>query len=320
MGPRDEHTQHGHGEETNVVYLPTDRDDTPTVVDAEVVEDGGGERVPARTDQARQAYNTRLIPTAARERMATGAVVSVQRATPVAVAGVKGAARHAVYLANGAREVRARWRDCHSAGRFARQVRAAEMEGNHERLLEWEARDTAEKQRRHDRKMDWLDAPGKLIKAGATGLAGLAGFLLVLGFFTFFVSGQTDDIVGPITGVIEAVAWVVWLVSAGWMVLAGLAVATVVAYLHHQGRRSGDTPAWLGAAPGEHVRPDSDVDESMIMSALRNLGHSALNRKFKEGWGSTVQPTWVQPPLPVGNGWEFVLRLPGGVPATTIND
>ncbi len=56
----------------------------------------------------------------------------------------------------------------------------------------------------------------------------------------------------------------------------------------------------------------------MIMNALRNLGLSTLNRRFKEGWGSTLMPTWVQPPLPVGPGWEFALRLPGGVPASHI--
>jgi S-DNA-T family DNA segregation ATPase FtsK/SpoIIIE len=61
------------------------------------------------------------------------------------------------------------------------------------------------------------------------------------------------------------------------------------------------------------------VDEGLIMSALRNLGHPALTKRFKEGWGTAITPTWVQPPLPVGNGWEFVLRLPAQVPATSIN-
>jgi hypothetical protein len=57
----------------------------------------------------------------------------------------------------------------------------AELSGNLEMLGDWEARDVAEKQRRHDRVMDWVRSPAQLIKAIAIGVAALAALPLVLG-------------------------------------------------------------------------------------------------------------------------------------------
>ncbi|GGM83246.1 cell division protein FtsK [Longimycelium tulufanense] len=228
--------------------------------------------------------------------------------------------RHAVaYPIAGVGVVVRRWRDTHGASRYERMMLHAEMEGNHERLLEWEARDVAEKQRRHQRVMDWITAPGRWITAGVVGLTGLAGFLLVLGVILAVNSGDIADVIAPITAVLDAVAFTVWFLTAyGVFLLLGGTVAGLF-YLYQQGRKHGEAPSWLQARATGAASADTALDESMIMNALRNLGHPALNKKFKEGWGHTIQPTWVQPPLPVGHGWEFALRLPGGVPATSIN-
>lgn len=229
--------------------------------------------------------------------------------------------RHAFgYPLAGAAVVRKRWRDTHGTGRYERQMIAAELEGNHERLLEWEARDVAEKQRRHDRSMDWLNQPGRWLKAVGVALGGVAALLLGLGVILAFASGDIGDVIAPIKAVIDAVAFTVWFVLAyGVFLLLG---GTIGGYcwLYQQGRAHAEVPQWLRPAPAPNTVVASDVDEGLIMSALRNLGHPALTKRFKEGWGTAITPTWVQPPLPVGsNGWEFVLRLPAQVPATSIN-
>ncbi|GAB3580324.1 cell division protein FtsK [Amycolatopsis endophytica] len=303
-----------------VHYLPTTRAEAaPVEADTEVIE---GEIV---TDAEYRARQKALA--IERYRGYRRDLVTVGRASRAAFASDRGKAfwkatgRHLFgYPIAGAGVVAKRWRDTHGATRYERQMQLAEMEGNHERLLEWEARDTAEKQRRHQRVMDWAAAPGQWLKAGALGVAGVAGLLLVLGVILAVSSGHLADVIGPISAVVDAVAFAVWfLVTYGVFVLLG-GTAAGWYYLHHQGRTHANMPGWLRAAPASSgAGPKVEVDESVIMNALRNLGHPALNKKLKEGWGTSITPTWVQPPLPLGHGWEFVLRLPAGVPATSIN-
>lgn len=305
------------GEElARVHYLPAHRDGTDTTAAGPVVE---GELV---SEEEYARLTSEKAKAIARYQGYRRDVVTVYRGVKTAATHerTKAVLRHtAGYPLAGVKVVAKRWRDTHGAGRYERMMRQAEMDGNHERLLEWEARDVAEKQRRHERVMDWIKAPGQWIKAGVLALAGLAGFLLVLGVILAVNSGDLADVIGPISAVVNAVAFAVWFATAyGAFALAAGTVLGVF-YLYQQGRRHGHTPTWLQATPTGTASVDTALDESMVMNALRNLGHAALNRKFKEGWGTSVQPTWVQPPLPVGHGWEFALRLPGGVPASSIN-
>jgi DNA segregation ATPase FtsK/SpoIIIE, S-DNA-T family len=318
-------TNHEHEQDQDelarVHYLPTRQDDTtPAASDTEVVE---GELV--SEEEYRRLFTQRGQAIERYKGYRNDVVTAYQGVKTVVKhertkTTVKAAGRHAFgYPIAGAGVVVKRWRDTHGATRYERQMLAAEMEGNHERLLEWEARDVAEKQRRHQRVMDWAQAPGQWIKAGALGLLAVAGFLLVLGMILWISSGHFADIIAPIKAVIDAAAFTVWFtVSYGVFLLVGGTGAGLY-YLHQQGRKHADMPTWLRPGQGSGTTVEVAVDESVIMNALRNLGHPALNKKFKEGWGIAVQPTWVQPPLPVGHGWEFVLRLPAGVPATSIN-
>lgn len=303
------------GEElARVHYLPSRREDTtPAPAETEVLE---GEIVTDADYRARQ----RELAKARRELYRSDAI-TVYRGVKTVVAHdcTKFLGRHLfAHPLAGVGVVAKRWRDTHGASRYERMMAQAEMEGNHERLLEWEARDVAEKQRRHQRVMDWVAAPGQWIKAGVLGLAGLAGFLLVLGIILAINSGHIADVIAPISAVIDAIAFVVWFLTAYGVFLLLGGTAAGLFYLYQQGRKHGDTPSWLQPSTAA-ATPETAVDESMVMNALRNLGHPALNKKFKEGWGTAVQPTWVQPPLPVGHGWEFALRLPAGVPASSIN-
>lgn len=288
-----------------------DRDDDRDVVEAELLTDAQYQALTSQKTQAIERY-----------RGYRRDVTTVYRGVKTAVTHerTKTLVRHLIgYLVAGAGVVAKRWRDTHGAGRYERQMLAAELDGNHERLLEWEARDVAEKQRRHQRVMDWLAAPGQWVKAGAAGLLGVAGLLLALGVVLAVGTGQLADVLTPITAVVDAVAFVVWfVVSYGVFLLLGATAASLY-YLYQQGRRHADVPAWLRPAPAGGVVVEAAMDEGLIMNALRNLGHPALTKRFKEGWGTAITPTWVQPPLPVGHGWEFALRLPAGVPAPSIN-
>jgi S-DNA-T family DNA segregation ATPase FtsK/SpoIIIE len=304
----------GRDELARVHYLPSQPDTEQAgteVLEGELVSDAEYQRVTSEKAKAiarYQAYQRDLVTVYRSVRT----VAKHQRTKTVV--------RHTVaYPLAGIKVVNRRWRDTHGASRYERQMLLAEMEGNHERLLEWEARDVAEKQRRHQRVMDWIAAPGQWIKAGVVSLLGLAGFLLVLGVILAINSGQFADVIAPISAVIHAVAFTVWFLTAYGVFLLLSGTVAGWFYLYQQGRKHGDTPTWLQATPTGPGMTDTALDESVIMNALRNLGHPALNKKIKEGWGSTIQPSWVQPPLPIGHGWEFALRLPGGVPATSIN-
>jgi S-DNA-T family DNA segregation ATPase FtsK/SpoIIIE len=307
-------TQTG-AELATVHHLPT----RPATEENEVME---GELLTEEQEAALAALNSQRGQAIERYRGYRRDVQTAYRGVRTAVTHehTKTLIRHAFgYPLAGISVVAKRWRDTHGTGRYERQMRAAELEGNHERLLEWETRDVAEKQRRHQRVMDWAAAPGQLVKAGAVGLAGIAGLLLALGVVLAVADGQIADVIAPIKAVIDAVAFTVWfLLSYGVFVLLAGTIGALV-YLYQQGRAHADVPTWLRPAPAPGAVVASDVDESMIMNALRNLGHPALTKRFKEGWGTAITPTWVQPPLPVGHGWEFALRLPAQVPATSIN-
>lgn len=234
----------------------------------------------------------------------------------------KTVARHMLaFPVAGAGAVWRRWRDAHGVGRYERQMRAAEMAGDQEALRYWQEADVAEKDRRHQRVMDWMRFlnPWLWIKYGTLAVLGFSLFLLVIGVIMAINTGDISAVISPIAAVLDAMAFMVWFVTAYGALMAIGGTAATYFYLYSQGRRHGDVPEWLQTRNDATARTDFAVDESVIMNALRNLQHPALNKKFKEGWGSTIVPTWVQPPLPVGHGWEFALRLPGGVPATSIN-
>ncbi len=86
------------------------------------------------------------------------------------------------------------------------------------------------------------------------------------------------------------------------------------------GRDRGELPTW---ATDDQARPadgrDIIPDESAVLSALRHLGGlPALKAAFKEGWGRSITPTWIQPPHRDGNGWRMQLVMPKGVPVEEI--
>lgn len=286
----------------------------PLIVDGEIVEDQATDHRPAETVKARP--RTALVRVA---RQAPVRAYSVSRAVvvhPRTKAVAKGGVRNLWYPLLGAGVAYGYWRDAHGASRYERQMRRAEVAGDQEGLLEWEARDVAEKQRRHDRVMDWIRHPLDLVKAIGAGLLGMAGLLLLLGVVLAFGHRDITQVIAPLMAVVDLVMWVSWFLAVYGATLLLAATAAGVGLLWHLGRSRCELPAWVAPGEPEESRRDVIPDERAIVNALRNMNIPALNRKFREGWA----PRWVMPPTHDGKGWHCQLLLPEGVTVEMINN
>jgi len=225
--------------------------------------------------------------------------------------GAKLVARNLWYPVAGAGVVYRRWQDTHGSSRYERQMRRAEIAGDQESLREWEARDVAEKARRHARVMDWVRSPADLIRAAGMGLGGFTGLLLVLG--VVLAAGHRDlgYVLAPIIAVIGLVTFVCWFLAVYGALLLLAATGGAAGWLWHLGRSRSQLPAWVSATttPGNDGGRDVIPDERAITNALRNLNMPALNKKFREGW----TPRWIDAPVYDGKGWHARLLLPEGV-------
>jgi DNA segregation ATPase FtsK/SpoIIIE, S-DNA-T family len=229
-------------------------------------------------------------------------------------------ARHVVgYPVAGIGVVSKRWRDARGGNRFERLLHAAEAAGDEERLRYWQEAKEAARQRRHERSMDRAKLPGQWVKAGALGLVGVAGFLLVIGVIMAINTGDLADVLGPVIAVMDAVAFAVWFLTAyGVFLLAGATVLGI-AYLYQQGRDHAEVPKWLAPTIPETAGRGGDVmdqlpDENTIVNALRNLNIKGFNDALKAGW----RLRWRELPHVDGKGWRAQVDLPPACPVEEI--
>ena len=292
----------------------------PMVFDAELVEDtdrprpGPGRPAAAGVVVRRQVRPpVRVAGTSGAAVLARGGRVAGRGVVVVARVGV----RHGWFVVAGAGVVVARWRDAHGH-RYERMLRAAEVAGDREQLLEWEARAAAERQRRHDRRRAWVSAPGVAARAAAVLAGGVTAVLVLLGVVLAVGTGDVSYVLAPLRGVIGAVTSVALFLSAYGGTLLTLGAAAGLGYLWAVGRARTAPPAWAAPAPEPAGPGRRDVvpDEGAVVNALRNLNLPALNRKFREGWA----PRWELPPVHDGTGWHCRLLLPDAVPVTMIVD
>ncbi|MFJ8912339.1 DUF308 domain-containing protein [Amycolatopsis sp. NPDC102389] len=225
----------------------------------------------------------------------------------------KFACRNALaYPVAGAGVVIRRWQDTHGATRYERMMRQAEMDGNHDRLLEWEARDVAEKQRRHDRAMDWVKSPWELAKAAGITVAAAALLLLALGVI-LAVAGK-GSVLGPIEAVVDAIAFLVWFtITYGVFLLVG-GTAGVVTYLWNLGRTRTEAPGWF--APPAPKTEMVNLTPSIMVAALRDLGIKALRDAIKADpdYGARM----LGPITRYGPGAQVEITLPPQVTGTQV--
>lgn len=203
--------------------------------------------------------------------------------------------------------------DALTLGVYRRQIRAAEAAGDHVRLAEWIDRKHVAAAHRHDRLMV---LPRKALGLATVTVGCLAGSgVAIAGVSTLaWAVGAADWLTIP-QAVGTGIRWV--FEAAGFMskpLLVGAPAALIWA-AWREGRRRGDTPAWLVTEQSE--APDGrDIipDEGAILNALRHLGVSELNKAFKAGWKPRI-------PLPTqrdGKGYRTQVVLPPGVPVETI--
>ncbi|WP_226358789.1 FtsK/SpoIIIE domain-containing protein [Pseudonocardia sp. ICBG601] len=291
------HRPDNHGADTEV----------PVVIEGEIVAPTPGAGVVV---SRRDLYRSDLH--------AAGRSALAAATHPATVTSTKALVRNTWFVFSGAGVLIQRWRDTHGTSRYERQMRAAEIAGDQDRLLEWEARDTAEKQRRHGRVMDWINAPLAWARAAGVGALIALGMLLGLGAVLAIAAKDVSLVIAPIAGVIDAVAWTVTFVTVYATVIATLAGAGAVLGLWALGRARTEAPTWT-APPTDDVETSTGrgviVDESAVVNALRNLGLSALNSKFKHGW----TPRWNLPPVHDGKGWHCQFLLPEGVTVEMLN-
>ncbi|WP_226361041.1 cell division protein FtsK [Pseudonocardia sp. ICBG1142] len=288
--------------------------DAPVVIEGEIVTGGpqansASEPGPAVVSR-RDLYRHDL---AAAHRHAVTAVTH-----PVTVTSTKALVRNTFYVFSGAGVLIQRWRDTHGTSRYERQMRAAEIAGDQDRLLEWEARDTAEKARRHGRVMDWINAPLAWARAAGVGALIALGMLGGLGAVLAIAARDISLVIAPVAGVIDTVAWTVTFVTVYATALTSVALGGAVVGLWALGKARTEAPTWT--TPPADVEDDVTgrgviVDESAVVNALRNLGLSALNSKFKQGW----TPRWNLPPVHDGRGWHCQFLLPEGVTVEMLN-
>lgn len=315
-------------EESNVRYLPSRRDTSDTGCDAGRgtglvrVERAGVEPAGAVLEgeivTAREYNELQRRAAIERYRGYRRDVVTVYRGTKAVVTHerTKTVVRHVLaYPVAGCGVVWRRWRDAHGGNRYERQMRAAEAAGDQEALRYWQEANVAEKQRRHDRVMNWLAMPGRWIKAGLLGIIGVAVFLLVLGVILAINAGDLAQVIGPISAVFDAVAALVWFLTTYGMLLVAGGTAAAVFYLYAQGRQHAQMPHWLTTpAGGDGDVMDGLPDENTIVNALRNLNIPGFKTALKDGWRVRFR----MPPTIDGKGWRTQLDLPPACPVEEI--
>ncbi|MFK4595734.1 FtsK/SpoIIIE domain-containing protein [Streptomyces pristinaespiralis] len=218
--------------------------------------------------------------------------------------------RHGMYVAGGARITSKRAWDGRTTARYERMMRAAEAAGNMEAAVEWEARGAAFRAARHQRRMDLLTAPQKVVKGAAIGVAGAEAGLLLLGGAMAIHSGNIADVIAPTMTVIELIHWLVVIAGIVWGPLVAFGPWLLLVALWAVGRRQNTAPQW--ALPAKQQATDNvPVTPSIVVKALKDLGISALSKAIKEMGDAGA--AMLGPIRTAGCGVEVDVTLPSGV-------
>ncbi|MTD57812.1 FtsK/SpoIIIE domain-containing protein [Amycolatopsis pithecellobii] len=299
-------TDNDRDELARVHYLPT----SPAEADTEVIE---GELV---TDEEYALLTSQKAKALERYRGYRRDALTVYKTVRVAAthdytktAG-KTVMRHGTYVLGGAGVLAKRVWEAKTNSRYERLLRAAEVQGDWDRLAEWEQRAEQARERRHRRRMDWLDAPAKLIKAVVIGAASLIGFLFALGIVLAISSKDIGRVLGPIEALMNLVQWIAWVVTVVWGPLVLAAPWAIVFALWNIGRRAGAAPSWLMHS-GQRSGEGAPITPSIVVTALRDLGIAKLASAIKEmgdAGASMLGPIRI-----AGCGVEVDVTLPSGV-------
>lgn len=299
-----------------VHHLPAREDGDGDVIEGEIVSEQEWRLLTDQRAQREWRY--------AQYRQQAGTVVRVTRTAVThdrTKTAAKFAGRHTAYVFGGAGVVAKRAWEAKTNSRYERLMRAAEAKGSFEELSHWEERAELAKEKRHDRAMEWLDAPKRIGKFLL--LALLVTIVLLFGIgCVLAVSFKDVAMIGaPFTAVADTVRWIALAISVAWGPFILAAPWVGIATLHWIGRKADAAPTWLAAAPGAGSDATSLVTADGIVTALSHLNITALKQAIKKG---TWTPRFELTPTREGSGqfkgYRAIVDLPMGVTPTMVAD
>jgi S-DNA-T family DNA segregation ATPase FtsK/SpoIIIE len=224
--------------------------------------------------------------------------------------------RQVAYVGAGGRHVIRRTWESRTTAPLDQARRAAAALGDHANALEWEARAAKFRQERHARRIERIRAVPHTAKAAVIGLGVTFGGLLALGIVLGCANKNVHDVLGPIEAAIEAVRWSVAVFEVLWLPALFTTPIAVLASLYATGRRRAELPLWV-QSPDQRVKAfDETITPSMLVTALRDLGHSELRKAIKDMGDAGA--ALLGPIVSAGCGIEVDVFLPSGVSTAEI--
>ncbi|MFI2225232.1 ATP-binding protein [Streptomyces fradiae] len=238
------------------------------------------------------------------------AVVRAARDERTRAAG-RAVVRHGSYVVGGTRIVARRAWEGRTAARYERMIRAAEAAGNLEAAAEWEERGRQYRAARHQRRMDLLTSPERLVKNAAYATGGTLGGLLLLGVALAVATKEPGDVVTPLMAVVEFIELMIVIVSVVWGPAVAVAPWLALCGLWAVGRHQQAAPTW--ALPAQQRTDDAGapITPSIVVTALRDLGIAPLRKAIKEMGDAGA--AMLSPIKIAGCGVEVDVTLPSGV-------
>jgi S-DNA-T family DNA segregation ATPase FtsK/SpoIIIE len=230
----------------------------------------------------------------------------------------RAAGRNAAYVGLGVAVLARRLWDGRTTARYERFMRSAERSGDHQGALEWEARMAAFRRDRHQRRVDMIEVPARVLLQLPKILLGLVIVLAVLGILLAVASGSPRELAAPVEVLAHIAAIVALVVSVAWGPLVLAAPWLALAGLWWTGREHARATATGWLAPARPGDEDTGIviTADTIVLALQNLRIPELKRAFKEGW----RPVFHLTPVKDGRGYSAVFSIPLGVTAEMIAD
>jgi S-DNA-T family DNA segregation ATPase FtsK/SpoIIIE len=228
--------------------------------------------------------------------------------------GTRAAGRHLGYIPLGAAVVTKRLWESRTAGRYERWMRSAEAAGDLDKVLALEERLAGFRRDRHDRRMDMIDVPIRLL-LDLPKLAVRAFFLLAgTGVLLAIAYRRPVMVAVPFEIAAAAVAITVAVVAAAWVAIVAGIIVIAAGALWHAGRTASpaETPGWIPTSASADT--DVSIDETTITRALDALRIPQITAYLKEG----VPMQYLTPCRRDGRGTHAIIRLPSGVPAERI--
>jgi S-DNA-T family DNA segregation ATPase FtsK/SpoIIIE len=195
-------------------------------------------------------------------------------------------------------------------------VRAAVAQGDHATALLWEQRAATFRKERHERRMQLLAAPKHLAKAVVIGTGLTFAGLLTLGIVLACSEHRIGEVVGPIEAAIEAVRWCVAVFRIAWLPALLASPVVALASLYATGRRRAELPTWVQSPEQRAQGIDEVITPSILVTALRDLGHGELRKKIKGMADAGAE--LLGPITSAGCGIEVDVFLPQGVSTAEI--